>query len=86
MVNVFIRTGVSRLLRNIKNPNSPFYKFKHLPVRKRVQSLNSIFSFHTCVEKKNHVAIDFYDGSIMYNFNTNETKICDIDYILKNHT
>ena len=58
MVNVFIRTGVSLLLK-YKNPNSPFYKFKHLPVRKRVQSLNSIFSFHTYVEKKNYVAIDF---------------------------
>ena len=66
-----------------KNPNSPFYKFKHLPVRKRVQSLNSIFSFHTYVEKKKYVAIDFYDGSIMYNFNTNETKICDIDLYSK---
>ncbi|MEB9982096.1 serine/threonine protein kinase, partial [Bacillus cereus] len=62
-----------------KNPNSPFYKFRHLPVIERIHSLHSIFSFHTYVEKKNYVAIDFYDGSILYNFNTNETKICDID-------
>ncbi len=35
-----------------KNPNSPFYKFKHLPVRKRVQSLNSIFlSIHMSKRK-----------------------------------
>ena len=66
-----------------KNPNSPFYKFKHLSVRARMNSLNSIFSFHTYVEKKNYVAIDFYDGSILYNFNTNETKICDIDLYSK---
>ncbi|MDA2311572.1 MULTISPECIES: serine/threonine protein kinase [Bacillus cereus group] len=66
-----------------KNPNSPFYKFKHLPVIKRIQSLNSIFSFHTYVEKKNYVAIDFYDGSILYDFHTNETKICDIDLYSK---
>ncbi|TKI11105.1 serine/threonine protein kinase, partial [Bacillus cereus] len=44
---------------------------------------HSIFSFHTYVEKKNYVAIDFYDGSILYNFNTNETKICDIDLYSK---
>ncbi|TCJ81842.1 UNVERIFIED_ORG: serine/threonine protein kinase [Bacillus cereus] len=62
-----------------KNPNSPFYKFKHLSVMERIQSLNSIFSFHTYVEEKNYVAIDFYDGSILYNFHTNETLICDID-------
>lgn len=66
-----------------RNPNSPFYKFRHLSVRERIHSLNSIFSFHTYVEKKNYVAIDFYDGSILYNFNTNETKICDIDLYSK---
>ncbi|EEK78623.1 serine/threonine protein kinase [Bacillus cereus] len=66
-----------------KNPNSPFFKFKHLSVKERIQSLNSIFSFHTYVEKKNYVAIDFYDGSILYNFSTNETKICDIDLYSK---
>lgn len=66
-----------------KNPNSPFLKFKHLSVKERIQSLNSIFSFHTYVEKKNYVAIDFYDGSILYNFSTNETKICDIDLYSK---
>ncbi|TPV42194.1 protein kinase domain-containing protein [Bacillus dicomae] len=66
-----------------KNPNSPFYKFKHLSVMERIQSLNSIFSFHTYIEKKNYVAIDFYDGSILYDFRTNETKICDIDLYSK---
>ncbi|EJS68929.1 serine/threonine protein kinase [Bacillus cereus] len=66
-----------------KNPSSPFYKFKHLSVRARMNSLNSIFSFHTYVEQKNYVAIDFYDGSILYDFNTNETKICDIDLYAK---
>ncbi|HHT7238837.1 MULTISPECIES: serine/threonine protein kinase [Bacillus] len=61
------------------DPSSPFYKFKHLSIKERIVSLNSIFSFHTYVEHKNYVAIDFYDGSILYNFKTNETKICDID-------
>ncbi|WP_439022566.1 protein kinase domain-containing protein [Bacillus thuringiensis] len=65
------------------NPNSPFFKFKHLSVTERIHSLNSIFSFHTYVEKKNYVSIDFYDGSILYNFNTNETKICDINLYSK---
>ncbi|MDH4421613.1 MULTISPECIES: protein kinase domain-containing protein [Bacillus] len=65
------------------HPNSPFFKFKQLSVTERIHSLNSIFSFHTYVEKKNYVAIDFYDGSILYNFSTNETKICDIDLYSK---
>ncbi|MGY1462338.1 serine/threonine protein kinase [Bacillus toyonensis] len=66
-----------------KNPNSPFYKFRHLTVVERIYSLNAIFSFHAHVEQKNYVAIDFYDGSILHNFSTNETKICDIDLYSK---
>ena len=42
-----------------KNPNSPFYKFRHLSAIERIHSLHSIFSFHSYVEKKNYVAIDF---------------------------
>ena len=66
-----------------KNPNSPFYKFKHLPVRKRVQ-FHFFLSIH--MSKRKICSDRFYDGSIMYNFNTNETKICDIDLYSKNHT
>ncbi|QCT03417.1 hypothetical protein E6C60_2705 [Paenibacillus algicola] len=35
------------------------------------------------VEEKGYVAIDFYDGSILYDFINNETKICDIDFYQK---
>ncbi|MED0987279.1 serine/threonine protein kinase [Bacillus paramycoides] len=66
-----------------KDSNSPFYKYKKLSVKDRLISLHSIFSFHAYVEHKNYVAIDFYDGSILYNFKTNETKICDIDLYSK---
>lgn len=27
-----------------------------------------------------YVAVDFYDGSILYNFANDETRICDIDF------
>jgi serine/threonine-protein kinase len=62
------------------DPNSPFYKYKHLSIEQRLRSLDSIFNFHIFVEEKNHVAIDFYDGSILYDFANNETRICDIDF------
>jgi serine/threonine-protein kinase len=66
-----------------KDPNSPFYKYKHLSVDQRLESLDRIFTFHTFVEEKNYVAIDFYDGSILYDFINNETRICDIDFYQK---
>ncbi|QGQ93820.1 serine/threonine protein kinase [Paenibacillus psychroresistens] len=62
------------------DPNSPFYRYRQLPVEQRLLSLNSIFSFHVDVEARGYVAVDFYDGSILYDFNSHTTMICDIDY------
>ncbi|MBA2938603.1 serine/threonine protein kinase [Paenibacillus sp. CGMCC 1.16610] len=61
------------------DPRSPFYRFKNLSVAQRLDAMERIFSFHAYIEKNNFVAIDFYDGSLLYNFSKNETKICDID-------
>ena len=66
-----------------KDPNSPFYKYKHLSVEQRLESLNRIYNFHVFAEEKNYVAVDFYDGSILYDFINNETRICDIDFYQK---
>lgn len=66
--------------------NSPFYKYKHLSVQERLKSLDEIFSFHKNVEEKGYVAVDFYDGSILYDFKNNTTTICDIDFYRKKPT
>ncbi|WIY63454.1 serine/threonine protein kinase [Bacillus arachidis] len=68
---------------NYSDPNSPFYRYKQLSIEERLTSLDHIFSFHVHVERKNYVAIDFYDGSILYDFKTNKIKICDIDLYKK---
>ncbi|MBD8500122.1 serine/threonine protein kinase [Paenibacillus arenosi] len=65
------------------HPDSPCYRFKQLPVETRLASLERIFDFHLHVEASDYVAVDFYDGSLLYNFITNEMKICDIDYYQK---
>jgi len=65
-----------------KNPQlkSPKSKFKQLSIEKRIKSVNIIFEFLSFVESKEHVAIDFYDGSIIYDFANDITTICDIDF------
>lgn len=65
------------------NPNSPFYKYKHLTIEQRLSSIDSILKFHVFVEERDYVAVDFYDGSILYDFMNHETRICDIDYYQK---
>ncbi|MFC5466074.1 protein kinase domain-containing protein [Lederbergia graminis] len=62
------------------HPDSPFFRFKNLPIEQRLKSYKTILEFHVHVEKKNYVAVDFYDGSILYDFKNNVTKICDIDF------
>ena len=65
------------------HPDSPFFRYKQLPIDKRLESFKNILEFHVHVEKKDYVAVDFYDGSILYDFKTNVTKICDIDFYKK---
>ncbi len=71
-----------------KNPQlrSPKSKFKQLFIEKRIKSVNTIFEFLSFVESKEHVAIDFYDGSIIYDFANDTTTICDIDFFRPNPT
>lgn len=68
------------------SPNSPYYKYKNLSLEKRLKSIETIFEFLTFVEEKNYVAVDFYDGSILYDFENDITKICDIDFFRKKPT
>lgn len=71
-----------------KNPNivPPADRFKQLPVDKRIQSAAILFSFLDTVSQSGYVAVDFYDGSIMYDFETDTTTICDIDFFRKQPT
>ncbi len=62
------------------HPDSPSYRHKHLPLSRRLGSLDIIFAFHEHVAAKGYVAIDFYDGCIIYDFSNHITKICDIDF------
>jgi serine/threonine-protein kinase len=58
-------------------------KFLQLPYSTRLQVFDDILSFHAHVIRKGYVAIDFYDGSIMYDFTEKKTAICDIDFYSK---
>lgn len=62
---------------------SPKEKFKQLSISKKLSTIDVLFSFLQNVNKKGYVAVDFYDGSIMYDFATDKTAICDIDFFRK---
>ncbi len=58
-------------------------KFMQMPLETRLKVFDEILVFHAHVAKQRYVAIDFYDGSIMYDFNKNKTVVCDIDFYTK---
>ena len=60
-----------------------FYRYIRMDQGNLLQSINVIFEFHKFIALNNYVAIDFYDGSVMYDFKTNKTIICDIDFYAK---
>ncbi len=65
------------------NGISPWKRFKELPYEKRLKAIDSIFDFLVFAESKNYVAVDFYDGSIMYDVQREIVTLCDIDLFRK---
>jgi len=68
-----------------RNPSltPPRERFKALPHTKRLAAFDAMFAFLAHVEAQGYVAVDFYDGSIMYDFEQDVTTICDIDFFRK---
>ncbi len=60
-----------------------FEKFIKLPLNEKLNIYNDILIFHRHVNDNNYIAIDFYDGSIMYNFDNQEAMLCDIEFYSK---
>ncbi|WP_318246436.1 phosphotransferase [Rossellomorea aquimaris] len=58
-------------------------KFMEMPDSTKMDVFRDILDFHIHVAEQGYVAIDFYDGSILYDFAKKETLICDIDLYSK---
>lgn len=55
-------------------------KFLALPLDKKFKVYEAIVQFHIHVNEKGYIALDFYDGCMMYDFAVDETRICDIEF------
>ena len=58
-------------------------RFMALSVEDRLEVFRSVADFFALVAEKNYVAVDFYDGSILYDFATGKTTVCDVDLFAK---
>ena len=62
---------------------TPLMKFKSLPIEKRLNVVEKLFSFFETFIDCGYVAVDFYDSSIMYDFENDIVTFCDIDLFRK---
>lgn len=58
-------------------------KFMSLSNEMKLNVFDDILNFIKYIAEQKFVAIDFYDGSIMYDFDKRKTIICDIDFFRK---
>lgn len=61
-------------------------KFMQLSNETKLKIFTDILDFFAYITEKKFVAIDFYDGSIMYDFAKSKTIICDIDFFRNSPT
>ncbi|GJM56507.1 hypothetical protein [uncultured Dubosiella sp.] len=61
----------------------PRKRFRMLPAEKKLCAAEVLFSFLEHVAQRGYVAVDFYDGSLIYDFEKDTLKICDIDLFEK---
>jgi serine/threonine-protein kinase len=60
-------------------PDSPMARFRRLPVPVVLQALEKILDAHLTVERAGLVAVDFYDGCLLYDFDAHRMVLCDLD-------
>jgi len=69
--------GASRETRD--DPQSSFQRFRHLPVPTLQACLEAVFDLHESLAGAGWIAVDFYDGSLLYDFAAGRLWAVDLD-------
>ena len=70
----FVPGAVSR-----EHADSAYRRFRALPTPVILQALDRIFDAHLSVVAAGYVAVDFYDGCVIYDFATGGVSLVDLD-------
>ncbi|MFE7098247.1 protein kinase family protein [Streptomyces erythrochromogenes] len=60
-------------------PDSPMARFRGLPLPEVHAALDMILDAHLAVESAGLVAVDLYDGCMLYDFEEQRMRLCDLD-------
>ena len=69
--------GVPRAQR--ADPASAYQRFRALPVPTLLHALDTIFDLHAKLAALGWIAVDFYDGCLLYDFQRHTLRIMDLD-------
>jgi serine/threonine protein kinase len=69
--------GVPRASRN--DPNCAFQRFRSLPAATILECLDAVFDLHEALARVGWVAVDFYDGCLIYDFGSGNLSVADLD-------
>ena len=61
------------------NPQSAHQRFRRLPTHAVLAVLNAIYDLHVRLVQRGWIAVDFYDGCLMYDFERQAAHIVDLD-------
>ena len=61
------------------DPASAHARFRNLPSDLILDALSLIYDLHVQIAEAGFVAVDFYDGCILYDFDEHRTWVCDLD-------
>jgi serine/threonine protein kinase len=62
-----------------EDPDSALARFCRLPVAEVLGALDLVFDAHLAVARCGFVAVDFYDGCLIYDFDRRMMRLCDLD-------
>lgn len=61
------------------DPSNPMTRLRRLPVERVIAAVDDLIDAHLAVERAGFVAVDLYDGCMIYDFGTDELHLCDLD-------
>ena len=63
-----------------EDPGSAFQRFRTLPAKEVAQALDVVFDLHAALSREGWVAVDFYDGCLIYDFERRHIRVIDLDH------
>ena len=62
-----------------EQPQSAYRRFRRLPAEKILSVLDTIYELHNYLVRLGWIAVDFYDGCLIYDFDSERLQVVDLD-------